>query len=724
MSDEQYCPPRETWKRRLAGGGVVLAGIVLGQVLLYGPSLAGWKVLLPVDILAGPRVYLPRTPEFEKVEPKDMMRMDLVCYAEPARRFATAEWQAGRMPLWAPYHFSGAPFIWPKFSPFLLLECCTASPVGVAWGQLLAAMVGGLGAYLFFRRVLGVGFWPAAVAAWCYPLTGFFVFWQGFPTALPVCWLPWLLLAVDRTARGAGAAAPVGLSVMTCLVLVSGQLDVAAQVLLVSGVFGLWRVVQQARDSRPSAGHDSRGQTGLCSSSSSPSPSPSSLLSRRLSRGKTSTRTFTGAVLRLAAGWVLGLMLAACYILPVLEYTQTGSRMAGRAGGKEERAPVGLAALPQVVLPLFYGSTENGSFPALPAGETNLQESAATAYAGLLATLLVAPLAFCNRRHLATNGFWTLLALFGLSWSLNVPGLVQLLRLPGLKLMSHDRLAFAAGFSCLALTALGLEALAQGGVRRCKWLWLPPGLLLGLGAWCLYRSLKLPEPLATQVTQWLQLGHPHPWVKSAEAIERAQGWFIRYHLMAAAWCGVGLVAWWLLWWRRPWQSRLLPALGALLVGELLWFAHGRSMQCERALYYPPIPALEQVAKAAPGRVIGYRCLPATLAGLCGLRDVRGYDAVDPARMVELLATARDSRSTIPPYAATQWLIPKLIPTPEGNVRLPPVLDLLGVRYVIFRGEPPPETRPVFQSPDYWVLENQRRPAASLCPPARGSCHRQ
>jgi hypothetical protein len=33
--------------------------------------------------------------------------------------------------------------------------------------------------------------------------------------------------------------------------------------------------------------------------------------------------------------------------------------------------------------------------------------------------------------------------------------------------------------------------------------------------------------------------------------------------------------------------------------------------------------------------------------------------------------------------------------------------MLGVRYVIFRGTPPPQARPAFQSPDYWVLVNPR-----------------
>jgi hypothetical protein len=99
----------------------------------------------------------------------------------------------------------------------------------LARSQLLTAIVTGLGTYFFCRRVLAVSFGPAAIASWCYPLTGFFVLWQGYNTCLPVVWLPWMLLAVEKTARGGSALAPISLSVVTGLVLIGGQLDVAAQ---------------------------------------------------------------------------------------------------------------------------------------------------------------------------------------------------------------------------------------------------------------------------------------------------------------------------------------------------------------------------------------------------------------------------------------------------------------------------------------------------------------
>jgi hypothetical protein len=71
---------------------------------------------------------------------------------------------------------------------------------------------------------------------------------------------------------------------------------------------------------------------------------------------------------------------------------------------------------------------------------------------------------------------------------------------------------------------------------------------------------------------------------------------------------------------------------AILLGDLLWFAYGRSTQCDPSLYYPRIPVLEELAAAPPGRIIGYHCFPATLAQTQHLRDIRGYDGVDPARL--------------------------------------------------------------------------------------------
>jgi hypothetical protein len=405
----------------------------------------------------------------------------------------------------------------------------------------------------------------------------------------------------------------------------------------------------------------------------------------------------------LTAGWLLGFLLAAPHLLPLLEYAQTSSRMSRRSAGEEDRPPVGLKALPQTVLPDMYGATLAGSY--LITGKSQIETSAA-AYAGVLATLLVAPLAWCSRRHRLDNTFWLVLGFFGLSWCLNAPGLVHLLRLPGLNMMSHNRLVFATAFAILALAAVGLEALWQGWVERRWWFWLSAALLAVLCAWCVYRANVLPEPIATQLESAVRQGKRLGWVSDLAGVRQVQAWFTRAYVVEAILCGLGVAGWLLLWFQKKWRRCLVSGLGLLLVGDLLWFAYGRSAQCDPALYYPRIPVLEEVAKSTPGRIIGFDCLPATLAETHGLRDIRGYDSIDPARLSELMAIVADPRSVVPEYASTQWLAPRADLIPPDGIRLLPILDMLGVRYVIFRGSPPPACHPTFQGPDYWVLVNR------------------
>jgi hypothetical protein len=661
MSDNKKEPGGKFLKLLL-----VVAGIVLGQAILYGPSLIGQKVLLPVDILTQPGYYIPQTSELAKTVPQDLILEDLVTQSEPARRFATSEFHAGRLPLWAPYQYGGVPFVWPKYSLFLLLECCTRSPVILAWAQLFAALVTGAGMYFFCRKSLRVSFWPAVVCAWCYPLTAFFVLWLGFTPGLAVCWLPWLFLAVDRTVCRVPWSAP-GLSVVTFLTLISGAIDIDGQVFLGVGLYAVWCLW----DAHP---------------------------------GGWFVRKFWTAGMTLILGWGLGFLLAAPHLLPLLEYAQTGSRMAQRSEGTEERPPVGLAALPQVVLPDIYGTTEAGSAFITPGNEPNLMESATAAYTGVFATLLVAPLAWCSRRHRAINVFWTILAFFGLSWSLDVPVFVDLLRLPGLNMMSHNRLVFLTSFAILALTATGLETLLHGPIQRRWWFWLPAVLLAALCGWCAYRCLILPELIATQsaLNAFYQerLGSD----RITPDVGQIQVWFSRHYMIMAGFCALGFLGWLLVWIQGTRRFRWLPLLVIVLMGDLLGFDYGRNPQCAPSLYYPKIPALDEVAQSIPGRVVGVDCLQASFAMMQGLNDIRGYDAIDPARMVDLLkTTARPGPEH--PYAAVQFLVPNGVIIPPNTIQFPPVLDMLGVRYAIFRGDPPATIHPAFRGNDYWVLVN-------------------
>jgi hypothetical protein len=659
-----------TPSRKLARLGIVAAGIVALQCILFGPSLLGQRILLPLDSLARPNVYLPREPGAAEPQSQDPALSDLVLQFEADRRFAARELAAGRFPLWTPYQYGGVPFIWPKYSPFFLPTAWMQEPLLLAWTQLLAALVTGIGMYLFLRRALGTGFWPAALVAWCQPLSGFFTMWLGFPTCAPAYWLPWLLLAVDRTIRFPSLLRAVALAGVTALVWVSGHIDVAGQVLGVAGLYALWCLLDVHR--------------------------------RQLLR----VPALRAACL-LTLGWTLGSALAAPHVLPIVEYARTGYRVTQRAEGLEERPPVGLSALPQLLLPDVYGSTERGGLLLRADVGGNLLESPVAGYAGLLATALVAPLAFFSRRHRSVNGFWLFLAIFGMGWCLAVPGLVELLRLPGLRLMSHNRLVFATSFALLALAGTGLEALRCGQVRWRRVLWIPAGVLAGLLVWSLVSAFAPPEPLASEIENEIRAGGTRGWVRTPEDVVALRGWFTGHYLAAAFWCALGVAGWLAIRSRRVAPRVLASLFGALMLADLFWFSWGRSPQSERALDFPAIPALTELAQAEPGRVIGYGALPAKLAQAIGLRDPRGYDSVDPGRWTQLLKRTADPRAPFSPYAVTQFLMPRIRFAPPDRLAMHPILDMLNVRYLIFRGTPPAEVRPHFQSPDYWIIENRR-----------------
>jgi hypothetical protein len=363
-----------------------------------------------------------------------------------------------------------------------------------------------------------------------------------------------------------------------------------------------------------------------------------------------------------------------------------------------------LTAAPQVVLPDIYGDTATGSTFIPPQYESNLLESPSAAYAGVLATLLVSPLAWCSRRHRAMNAFWVFLALFGMSWCLGIPGFVQLLRLPGMNMMSPNRLTFLTSFAILSMAAIGLDCLLRRSLKRHWWFWLPAVLLAGSFGWCIYRSYVLPEPLATQYENALLHGRTFQTIHSVHDLWQVQVWFTLHYAVMAVLCGLGFAGWLFLWLQKYAQFRLLPILAIFLVGDLLWFDYGRNPQCDPALYYPKIPVLDEIAKSIPGRVMGFNCLQPLLASMAGLNDIRGYDAVDPARMVALLQQASEPINASP-YAATQHLSPMGRILPPGNIQLLPTLDMLNVRYVIFRGTPRESIQLPFQGDDYLALVN-------------------
>lgn len=639
--------------------GLVLLGIVAGQLILYGASFYGSKILLPLDILTVPGTYIPLQSRQEAQQPHNEYLSDPVFEDEPARLFRNTELRAGRLPLWNPYQYAGVPSM-SFLSPFAIFGALIRSPRILPWLSLAVALVGGFGAYVFARGVLGVGVWPATIAAWCYPVTGFFVLWQSFSLAYPVVWLPWILYAIHCVLSGSNPWALPGLALATMLTLVSGHLDMAALVLVVGALFAIWDFFVLFH------GHGYGPQ----------------------------------AVRRLATvvvGWVLGFMLASPELLPAVEYAETGLRMSQRGAGHEDRPPMGPGSVAQLVVPHIYGAAERDSLAPFPKYKANLPETPAAGFTGLIASLVIAPLAWGSRRYRTVALFLAAIALLGMAWCLNIPGIIWLMRLPGLNMLSYNRFVFATSFAILFLATIGLELISKRELRWHPGYYVPIAILAGIATWCLFRSFVLPENIAVTLPRAVAEGHTMRWLDGMAGVHRIQEWFVRMYLSAAIVSTVAIAGWMYLALKQNlWRGAPL-LFGLIVFGELLFFDYGRASQCDPKLYYPRYSVFDKIGHSWPGRVLGYKCLPASLLETQGFLDVRGYDGVDPARMVELLDLAREPGTPRLEYAAVQHFDPQTETIPfSGKVRLSPILDLLGVRYLVY---PTPE------GTGYFVLVN-------------------
>lgn len=667
-TDRALTSATRPWTECWPGWLVLCAGWILPQILLLGSSLVGRTVYAPVDLLARPNILIPRDPDAAPLVARNRTLSDLIYVAVETREFATKEFSAGRLPVWQPANFAGAPFAtWPKYSPFELLTYLAPWPASLAWGQLLQVLTYGVGTWVFLRRVLGLSYWPAAIAAWCAPLTGFLSLWQGFPVVPPVCWLPWSLIAVRQAIAAPGKWSNVGQAVVTALILLSGQVDVGGLVLLTTGLYAVWLLIQERLAGR-------NWQSLGCS------------------------------VTGISAAWLLGILLATPYLLPLVAYVKTGARMQSRSEGAEERPPIGWSALPAVALPEIYGNLRRGSLRL--ASDNNL-ESSATAYAGLLAALWIAPLAWCHAKLRRESAFLLLLALAGLAWTLNIPGVVNLMRLAPLNMLSYNRWAFATCWAILVLTAIGLEMLFSGPFPVRRWFFVPMTIVAAFGIWCVWRSAFLPEPLRTELEAGIVNGLEK--TLTLEYLNAVRKTFKRCYESGAAMSFIALIGWVSTLGASDRALRCRRVAAILLPIELLSFSirESRDRQADRALFFPRVAALETLAKQAEGRIWGVMCLPPNLNQTQNLEEIRGYDGVDPADFLKLFNLATDPEFVGEREAATFNAMPLWIVDENGQRRLHPVADLLNVRHLVYRRPPPEDVTISIHEEDYWVVENAR-----------------
>ena len=629
------------------------------QFALYWPSFFGHGVLLPVHILTRPGIYLPQDQQDRQLP--GYSRSDLVQVSEPHRWFMAAEYRAGRIPIWTPYAFCGTPLARaPIFSPFELLYVLYPSPRVLPWIQLATAIVAATGAWLFASRILRLGSASAMTCAVAWPLTGFLTLWQGYDLSYPVVFFPWQLLVTHALIETTSCRRIVSLSVVTALTLISGPVDMAGLVLLVSGIVWVWQVAAQWL---------------ICRS--------------------------PGSIPVLAAativGWSPGFLMAAPAWLPAIDYVKSGTRITARNDGKEARPPIGWKALPLVIFPEAFGTEKDDTVFVHESGVR--LESSAGAYAGCISLLFALPWAWFDRSRRSWFFCSFLIAILGIGWQLNVPGLVSLWRLPGLRMLTPGRMVFATAWATLTLAAIGLEQFCKSfeGPRSRV---LHVAVVVTVGCWlCCFAGLfAWPDKLRTFFPQGQQ----------GLSLTRIQSSFQTAYLLQLGWLSCVLIIWFLTLRRLFPASRLTPLVCLLMILELVSHCWKLHPQPDPKLYYPRLPALEFIQRSPPGRVLGVECLPPKVLESHQLRDIRGYDGVDPLAYIQLLSLSYDQqRTSAPEYARTMWYFPEFRePATHGtSFQLHPILNMLGLRYIVC-DESVGIPNPVFQGGGYKVYLNE------------------
>lgn len=389
-----------------------------------------------------------------------LVGLDVYSYFYPYRDYVSEALRAGRLPLWNPYLFMGAPLLansqaavlYPLNWPLLWLS----PPKQVAWSIVLHVWLAGAGLYLFARQAVRLGRWASLAAAMIFALGGFLGAQVEHVNQLNAsAWLPWLLLCVER------AADPERRGPRSWLALLAGGSVVALMLL---------------------TGHTQAAYIGLFGAAVY-------ALLRGLGRPFRWNR-----LRRLGALVLMGLVgaaLAAAQLLPVLEL----SRLSMRSGGLPYREAVSFSLSPGMIFKAFL--------PPL-AWEPPFSEY--VAYIGLLglalaavgvwAALRRAPADRLPGRGLSSHQVVALiLAAAGVFLALGLYNPVYYLLyklVPGISLFrAPARWLFLYTFGAAILAGAGLEAL--GRLRRWKGLVV---LLLAVELFIAGRQLAYNNPTA------------------------------------------------------------------------------------------------------------------------------------------------------------------------------------------------------------------------------------
>jgi hypothetical protein len=562
----------------------LLAVFALAVSLLFGSSLFGGRLLLPLGNLVGavPFRGLPLPP------PGNYLQGDLIQQIAPWQLEVRRAVFDGRWPLWNARSGAGMPLLGDPqsqaFQPLVAVAWLLPfrqAAAAVAALRVLAALIF---SFLFLRR-LDLGEAAALSGALAYGLGGFLLWWLGWPIANGAALLPALLYAVARCDQVSRRRDEILLFLATAGVLLGGHPETQLYALACAGCFLLARVWDRMRTER---------RAGLV------------LLAR------------CGAAMALA-----GLALAPV-LLPVAEYLPQTHR-ANIVAYRQQPQPVAeiLGGLGRRAVRTAWA--ERAAYRLLPiaaprsfgdlaeywGGDNMVEDTSGAAGAAALLAALVALMPARRRFPQERLAIGILLACLLLL--AQPPGFDNLFfRLPVLGATAvhhHHRVLMLVNLAVAWLAACEVERRSIGEARRAA-------VVLGAAA------------LAALIVA-AYLCHPSP------ATGRIVSGFLAGGL-AAQLAALALAAVLLL--LPPARLRWAPwAFAALVAAELGLLHHGANTAADRVYAYRPQPSIAFLQRSlGPYRMIGLvNAFPPNVPAVYGLRDARIDNPSQPAAYAHL-----------------------------------------------------------------------------------------
>ncbi len=605
---------------------------------------------------------------------------DAFTFFTPYRDYANAALRAGRLPLWNPYLFLGAPFLanpqtavfYPLHWPFI------GVPAAASLGASLALHLwrAGRGAAVYVRRVARLGWLAALIAALIWSLSGYLGARAGqINQVSAAAWLPWLLVlleaSVPRWRLGPSGQAPgaplpavrwlalAGLGLVVTLQLLAGHTQSSFINLTGLMLAAAWPGLAALAAAGWALSRRGWAAIGLDDSRrimEPPEAGEGAPLVKLAALDQPALRAAGGRVLAALGAVVLGFLLAAAQLLPTLEL----SALSIRSGGLPWREAVSFSLQPRgLLLTLLpsYGENLAARFATPAYGEY-------LAYTGL-AGLLLALLALVRWRNAAGNR--PLASPWGLAAGLALAGF--LLALGAFNPLYYVLVQVAPGFDLFRAPA--------------RWMLL---YTFGVSVLAGYGVATLPGLTWPKSAPRLAVRGRRRWTAALVALLAAA------LLLAQRWPGAPTLLFWLLtalalaglvlWQRRKPRAALL--LAALLLAELtaasLALEHRRPTAPEAITSLRTAPAhLLAAARQAeaggriPGRFLslsGITYDPGDLAQIEGM-----YTGRLPEQAIYDLLVASKLQEIVAPNLPLLWRLPAVDGYDGGVLPLRRYVDL-------------------------------------------------